>query len=139
MHAPEVEADHEAAVAAARAALGEAAFAAAWAAGQAMTPEQAAAEALAAEEPVATGTGVPPATAPGPPTPARQTARPAGLTAREVEVLRLLAQGKTDRQIAGELIISEKTVGRHLEHVYAKLGVASRTAATALALRDRLV
>ena len=45
----------------------------------------------------------------------------------------------TDRQIAAALVISEKTVGRHLEHVYAKLGVASRTAATARALRDHLV
>jgi non-specific serine/threonine protein kinase len=62
-----------------------------------------------------------------------------GLTPREAEVLGLLAQGKTDRQIAAALLISEKTVGRHLEHVYAKLGVTSRTAATAHALRDHLV
>jgi DNA-binding NarL/FixJ family response regulator len=58
-----------------------------------------------------------------------------GLTARQAEVLRLVAQGKTDRQIAGELIISEKTVGRHLEHIFAKLGVSSRTAA-AVVYRD---
>jgi DNA-binding NarL/FixJ family response regulator len=63
-------------------------------------------------------------------------AEPAGtLTAREAEVLRLVAQGKTDPQIAGELIISEKTVGRHLEHIFAKLGVSSRTAA-AVTYRD---
>jgi DNA-binding NarL/FixJ family response regulator len=59
----------------------------------------------------------------------------AALTPREAEVLRLVTQGKTDRQIANELIISEKTVGRHLEHIFAKLGVSSRTAA-AMAYRD---
>jgi predicted ATPase/DNA-binding CsgD family transcriptional regulator len=52
-----------------------------------------------------------------------------GLTPREAEVLRLVAQGMTDRQIAAVLVISEKTVGRHLEHVFNKLGVSSRTAA----------
>jgi DNA-binding NarL/FixJ family response regulator len=57
--------------------------------------------------------------------------QPAGaLTPREAEVLRLVAQGKTDRQIAAALIISEKTVGRHLDNLYAKLGVSSRAAAS---------
>jgi DNA-binding CsgD family transcriptional regulator len=60
-----------------------------------------------------------------------------GLTAREAEVLRLVAQGMTDRQIAAALVISEKTVGRHLEHVFNKLGVSSRTTA-AIAYRDTL-
>jgi DNA-binding NarL/FixJ family response regulator len=57
------------------------------------------------------------------------------LTPREVEVLRLVAQGKTDRQIAAELVISEKTVGRHLENIFGKLDVSSRTAAAAVATR----
>jgi len=62
-----------------------------------------------------------------------------GLTAREVEVLRLVAAGKTNRQIAGELVISEHTAARHLQNIYAKLGVASRTAASAFAFERHLV
>nr|CAA9254714.1 hypothetical protein AVDCRST_MAG63-2100 [uncultured Armatimonadetes bacterium] len=61
------------------------------------------------------------------------------LTPREEAVLRLVADGLTDRQIAAELVISEKTVGRHLENVFAKLGVTSRAAATAVALRAGLL
>jgi non-specific serine/threonine protein kinase len=70
-----------------------------------------------------------------PPAPPRRGSGVNGLTAREAEVLRLVAQGMTDRQIAAALVISEKTVGRHLEHVFTKLGVSSRTAA-AVAYRD---
>ncbi len=62
-----------------------------------------------------------------------------GLSAREVEVLRLVAAGKTNRQIASELIVSEHTVARHLQNIFAKLGVASRTAATAFAFQHELV
>ncbi|MGW0117028.1 LuxR C-terminal-related transcriptional regulator [Streptomyces sp. NPDC003327] len=58
---------------------------------------------------------------------------PGGLTAREAEVLRLVASGATDRDVARTLMISEPTVARHLHHVFAKLGVASRPAATAYA------
>lgn len=65
-------------------------------------------------------------------------ALPAGLTAREAEVLRLLASGKTNRDIAVELVISEHTVGRHLQNLYAKLGVSSRSAATAYAFEHGL-
>jgi DNA-binding NarL/FixJ family response regulator len=54
-------------------------------------------------------------------------------------VLRLVVAGQTNREIAAELVLSEKTVGRHLEHIYAKLGVSSRAAATAAALRAGLV
>ena len=62
----------------------------------------------------------------------RSTPDAAGpLTAREVEIVALVAQGKANRQIAGELFISEKTVSRHLANVYLKLGVGSRTAAVA--------
>ncbi len=54
-----------------------------------------------------------------------------GLTAREVEVLRLVATGRTNRAIAADLVLSEKTVARHLSNIFAKLGLASRAAATA--------
>jgi two-component system nitrate/nitrite response regulator NarL len=58
------------------------------------------------------------------------------LTPRESEVLRLLAQGLTQQEIAGRLSITPKTVGTHIEHVLQKLGVHSRTQAVALAFRD---
>ena len=58
---------------------------------------------------------------------------PVGLTQRELEVLRLLAQGKTNRAIARELVVSEKTVASHVSHIFTKLGVTSRSAATAYA------
>ena len=61
-----------------------------------------------------------------------------GLTTREVEVLRLVAAGKTNRAIASDLVISEKTVGHHLGNVFSKLGVSSRAAATVFALRHEL-
>jgi DNA-binding NarL/FixJ family response regulator len=57
------------------------------------------------------------------------------LTARQAEVLRLVAEGKTDRQIAAELVLSEKTVGRHLQNIFARLRVSTRAAATAIAVR----
>ena len=62
-----------------------------------------------------------------------------GLTAREVEVLRLLAAGKTNRAIAGALAISEKTVARHVSNIFTKLGLSSRSAATAYAYQHGLV
>jgi ATP/maltotriose-dependent transcriptional regulator MalT len=80
-----------------------------------------------------------------PPTPAR---RPAGrrpprqrnaaavLTTREVQVLRLVRAGYTNREIAHELVLSNKTVGRHLENIFAKLGVSSRVAALAMVAED---
>jgi ATP/maltotriose-dependent transcriptional regulator MalT len=61
------------------------------------------------------------------------SAGPGGLTTREVEVLRLVAAGLTNRAIAGELVISEKTVARHLSNIFTKLDVSSRSAATAYA------
>jgi DNA-binding CsgD family transcriptional regulator len=64
---------------------------------------------------------------------------PAGLTAREVEVLRHVAAGRTNRQIAAELVLSEKTVARHLSNIYTKLGLRSRSAATAYAYDHQLV
>lgn len=64
---------------------------------------------------------------------------PDGLTERELDVLRLLAQGKTNRVIGAELFISEKTVASHVSHIFTKLGVASRAAATAYAYDRKLV
>jgi ATP/maltotriose-dependent transcriptional regulator MalT len=62
-----------------------------------------------------------------------------GLSPRELEVLRLLASGETNRAIAGVLVLSERTVDRHVSNIYAKLGVSSRAAATALAYEQKLV
>jgi DNA-binding CsgD family transcriptional regulator len=62
-----------------------------------------------------------------------------GLTARELEVLRLVAAGKSNREIAAALVISEHTARRHLQNIFAKLDVSSRAAATALAIRRGLV
>jgi HD-GYP domain-containing protein (c-di-GMP phosphodiesterase class II) len=72
------------------------------------------------------------------PTGARQ-GHPAGLTDREVEVLRLLANGKTNREIAAALVITEKTAGHHVEHIYAKADVSTRVGAALFAMRHDLV
>lgn len=64
---------------------------------------------------------------------------PGGLTAREVEVLRLVASGRSNPQIAATLVLSEKTVARHLSNIFAKLDVGSRTAAAAYAFEHGLV
>jgi DNA-binding NarL/FixJ family response regulator len=64
---------------------------------------------------------------------------PDGLTAREVEVLRLVASGRTNRTIAGDLVLSEKTVARHLSNIFMKLGVSSRASATAYAYERGLM
>ena len=62
-----------------------------------------------------------------------------GLTARELQVLRLLAAGKTNHAIATDLFLAEKTVDRHVTNIYTKLGVSSRAAATAYAYQHRLL
>jgi DNA-binding NarL/FixJ family response regulator len=62
-----------------------------------------------------------------------------GLTARELEVLRLVAAGKTNREIARTLVVSDHTARRHLQNIFAKLGVPSRTAAAAFALQRNLL
>jgi DNA-binding CsgD family transcriptional regulator len=64
---------------------------------------------------------------------------PHGLSRRELEVIRLVAAGKTNRDIATSLVISEHTVARHLQNIFAKLGVSSRSAATAFAFEHDLV
>jgi DNA-binding CsgD family transcriptional regulator len=61
-----------------------------------------------------------------------------GLTGREIEVLRLVAVGKTNRAIADELGISEKTIARHISNIFTKLGLSSRAAATAYAFKQGL-
>ncbi|MGH9024768.1 MAG: LuxR C-terminal-related transcriptional regulator, partial [Acidimicrobiia bacterium] len=68
-----------------------------------------------------------------------RSARPGGLTERECEVLRQVAAGKTDREVAAALFISEHTVGRHLQNIFGKLGLSSRAAATAYAYERGLV
>lgn len=72
----------------------------------------------------------------------RSASRPSSsgaLSAREVEVLRLIATGKTNRDIANELFLSEKTVARHVSNIFTKTGVSSRTAATAYAYSNGIV
>jgi DNA-binding NarL/FixJ family response regulator len=64
---------------------------------------------------------------------------PCGLTHRELEVLRLVARGKTNRGIAQELVVSDKTVASHVSHIFTKLAVTSRSAATAYAYDHNLV
>ena len=75
-----------------------------------------------------------PASAPSQPPPAL-----GGLTAREVEVLRLVAEGLTDAQVAARLYLSPRTVTTHLTSIYNKLGVSSRSAATRFAVEQGLV
>jgi DNA-binding NarL/FixJ family response regulator len=129
--------DYEQAVAAARTALGEEAFARAWAQGRAMSLEQVIAQAV--ETKVAPPTGPKPGEANQeeasfylPPT------SHDGLTAREMEVLRLLARGLSNAQIAEELVVSLLTVKAHLRSIYSKVGVTSRSAATRYALEHHL-
>ena len=62
-----------------------------------------------------------------------------GLSARELQVLRSLATGKTNKAIARELVLSEKTIDRHVSNIFAKVGVATRAAATAFAFQRKLV
>jgi ATP/maltotriose-dependent transcriptional regulator MalT len=121
---PPVErATYEQAVATASSQLGVRAFAAAWAKGRAMTLEQV----LEASEPTSAS-------------PAKvQITYPHGLTPRELEVLRMLATGLTDAQIAEQLVLSLHTIHAHLRTIYSKLGVTSRSAATRYAFEHQLV
>jgi ATP/maltotriose-dependent transcriptional regulator MalT len=118
-------ADYERSLSATRVHLGERAFAAAWAQGRAMNPQQAVA--ARGQKP-----------APPPVTTTSRPTYPAGLTAREVEVLRLLAAGLTDLQIAEKLVLSPRTVHAHISSIYSKLGVTSRSAATRYAIEHHL-
>jgi DNA-binding NarL/FixJ family response regulator len=131
---PPVErATYERSIAAARAQLGEEAFAAAWQEGRTMTLEQVLAAQGAAERLMPL-----PVEPPSPPPAKTSPIYPHGLTAREVDVLRLLAQGFTNAQIAEALVVSLLTVKAHLRSIYSKLGVTSRSAATRYVLEHHL-
>jgi predicted ATPase/DNA-binding CsgD family transcriptional regulator len=131
MHAPRPSVFHmeyERAITAARTHVGEKLFSTAWAEGRAMTLEQ-----VLTPQGQASSTG--PLSAP----PVRTLPRGLeGLTPREVEVLRLLARGLTNAQVAEELVVSLLTVKAHLRSIYSKLGVTSRVAATRYALEHHL-
>jgi len=131
---PVYRADYERSVASARTTLGERAFTKAWAEGRMMTPEQVLAAQGQVTMPIATLTGL----SSTPPTKVSPT-YPNGLTAREVEVLRLVAQGLTDAQVAEQLVISPRTVNTHLKSIYGKIGVSSRSAATRYAIEHQLL
>lgn len=116
--------EYEAEVAVARRGLPAADFDAAWMAGRALTLEQAIAEALAFSlAPSGRGAAV----------------DRLGLSARELDVLRLLAEGRSDREIAEALSISPRTVSHHVTGILAKLNVDNRTQATSRAVRERLI
>ncbi len=70
---------------------------------------------------------------------ARRRRGPAGLTAREVEVLRLLARGLSNKEIAARLVISPKTVGNHVEHIYTKIDASTRATASLFAMQHGLL
>ncbi len=120
---------YERMVAVVRSKLGEPAFKEALAEGRSMT----AAQALASRE------ALPPQTPALQPALAAPGSAPAGLTAREVGVLRLVAQELSDAQVAEQLTVSPRTVNWHLTSIYSKLGVSSRSAATRFAIEHHLV
>ena len=128
-----LQAMHEFTITTVRTQLGEQAFAATWAEGRTMTIEQI----LATQCPVTLSAvaSAGPSSVPH----AENSPPPAGLTTREMEVLRLLAQGLTSAQIAEQLVIGLVTVNSHVRSIYSKLGVTSRSAATRYALEHRLL
>ncbi len=131
---PVERASYELSVAATRALLGERVFVTAWAEGRKMPLEQTLAEQGQATMPMLIPTGQPSTSQAK-----SRAASPAGLTRREIEVLRLLTMGLTSAQIAGQLVISLATVNTHVGSIYTKLGVTSRSAATRYAVEHRLV
>jgi predicted ATPase/DNA-binding CsgD family transcriptional regulator len=116
-----------------RSRLGEAAWEEAVAEGGALGMDQAATYALSKEKP-----SEPPSPATSQPPVSSRPEHPAGLSPREAEVLRLVADGLTSAQIATELFLSPRTVDTHLTSIYQKLGVNSRAAATRFALEHDL-
>ena len=113
--------------------LDDAAFAKAWKEGHTMTLD----EVLAAQEAILQAASLPPEQPL--PSPAKSTPTyPHELTAREVDVLRLVAAGSSNQEIADTLVISDRTVNSHLVHIFNKLGVNSRAAAAAFAIRHKL-
>ncbi len=122
--------NYEQTVLALRAHLGELDFSRTWSQGRAMSPEEALSRRVQ-EAPIPT---VPTTTIPTPPAPTY----PAGLTARQVQVLRLLARGMTNSEIAHELGLSEKTVAHHLTHIFNKTNSENRASAVAFAIHHGL-
>jgi DNA-binding NarL/FixJ family response regulator len=120
-------AKYEQAAVATREALGEEAFAAGWSAGRALALRQAIAEAhdlvsaVASEPPVADPSAA------------------HGLTPRELEVLRLLVEGRSDKEIGAALFIGHRTAQDHVSNLIGKLGVANRTEAAAVAVRAGMI
>jgi DNA-binding NarL/FixJ family response regulator len=125
--------EYERAVAAARTQLGEEAFANAEAEGRAMTLEHVLLSLETIPLPTLDGVVLPSAS------PASVPSPQAGLTPREMDVLRLLAQGLTSAQIAEQLVIGLVTVNSHVRSIYSKLEVTSRSAATRYALEHHLL
>ena len=126
-------ADNERSIATVRTSLGEKDFAAAWEAGRVMTPDQViTSQGNEIGTPMAAPANTSSSTHP------TASTYPAGLTAREVEVLRLVARGLTSGEIALELKISEKTVAHHLTHIFNKTSSDNRAAAAAYAIRHGL-
>jgi DNA-binding NarL/FixJ family response regulator len=128
--------DYLQAQASARKQLGEETFVLQWRQGHSMTPEQA----------LALPSQPSPTTAsPFLPAPPIQKKSPSSkrhsqhLTARELQVLQLLARGLTDAQIAERLVISPRTVSKHVSTIYGKIGVSSRSAATFYAMHNELM
>jgi DNA-binding CsgD family transcriptional regulator len=117
--------DYEQRVAAVRSALGDLAFDAAWATGRALKLDDVLAESIAeVAAPTLSASVNHPA-----------QAQPRGLTPRELMVLRLLVEGHSDPEIAEALFVSRRTVATHVVHIFRKLGVHSRAAASAHAVR----
>ena len=119
-----------------RARLGEQAFAAAWAEGCKMTMEQILAASETDSTPkIVSSMSQSPTVVEAP----SELTYASDLTVRELEVLRLVAQGWTDAQIAEQLVISRRTVNAHLTSIYRKIQVSSRSAATRYAIDRKLV
>jgi DNA-binding CsgD family transcriptional regulator len=131
---PSERAAYERSVAAARTQFGEQAFAAAWSEGHMISLEQVLAAKGAEKIPEFIPTE--PSSVSSKPV---SSLFPAGLTPREMDVLRLLAQGLTSAQIAERLVIGLVTVNSHVRSIYSKLGVTSRAAATRYALEHKLL
>ncbi len=129
---PVVQTMYESFLTAARTQVGETAFASAWAEGR-IQPLEALLDTQQSTQTIPTGS--PGLTSSG----GASEKSPAGLTARELEVLRWVAMGLTDAQVAEKLVISPRTVSTHLTSIYNKLGVTTRSAATRFAVEHHLV
>jgi predicted ATPase/DNA-binding CsgD family transcriptional regulator len=128
---PPIGAGFDYATRAVRSVLGDERYQAARAEGRALSPDDAVAEGATLAVLIARPSAVTP--------PAAVAAPPAGLSGREVEVLRLLADGRSNAEIAATLVLSVKTVERHLANIYAKIGARGRVDAAAYATRHALL